>query len=177
MLRDLLGECNDKGAPLDEFIAGWCARCLNPDCTRSLHGKTKFDVRVNTWEERLFLNPPRMPSEDPRYENIAGQRFLTIDVGRTPEVRSDWIDPNSVMSSEPDLTPAPEPVFTTPVPQPPSVGGHIPQHLVLANAPDQSGKVLPGASKEPVKDPWGVPEPTTEKILPIGGTFKMGSGV
>jgi hypothetical protein len=49
--------------------------------------------------------------------------------------------------------------------------------MVFANAPDQSGKVLSGAQKAPAKDSWAAPEPTTETILPIGGTFKMGSGV
>ena len=91
--RDLMGECNEQGLPFDVFASSWCSRCLNLECTRSIAGKSKFEARVSNWEERLFLKPPVMPVDDPRFAKITAQRFITIDVGRVPEVNSSWVDP------------------------------------------------------------------------------------
>jgi len=110
--RDLLRECNDKGAPLDEFQTGFCSRCVNPECSRSLYGQTRFDLRVNTWEDRLFSKVPQMDPSDPRFRTISGQKFLTLDTGRVPEIRGSWDDPRDLAPTETPLTPS----FTPPVP-------------------------------------------------------------
>ena len=182
MRRDQYGECNDRGMPLADFQAGWCSRCMNPECTRSLHGKTKFDLRTETWFERLFEQPATMPTTDPRFEVIAGQRFISVDTSRVPEVGSSWVDPHALV--KPASIPEPEPVLvapSAPVVTPvalPLVGGPD----VLRNAPDQSGKVLPGAPAGvppvPVRsttDPWD-PSAPTEKMVPLGGTVRFGKG-
>jgi hypothetical protein len=173
MARDLYGECNDKGMPLDEFQTGWCSRCMSPECTRSLHGKTRFDVRTESWLERLFLNPPVMLPEDPRYADIAAKKFLTIDVGRTPEIRSDWVDPNALVQ------PAPEPVIAVqaPLPSPPQapLQEGTQRSNVLLNAPDQSGTILPGSPAKVARDPWGAPAPA-ENVVPVGATVRFGKG-
>lgn len=186
MKRDLLPECNDGKTPLDVFQS-WCARCLNLECTRSIGGKSKFEQRVTTWEERLFKSPPRMSSDDPRFERITAQRFVTIDVGRTPELRSAWVDPTDLKepspSREPVALPVPPVVEPRIIEQPQAaLPKAIPTGLVQANAPDQSGKVLPRppSSDIPRPDPWAAPAPPEPNDLVIqpGATVKLrGSGV
>jgi hypothetical protein len=175
MRRDQYGECNDRGMPLADFQAGWCSRCMNPECTRSLHGKTRFDLRTETWFERLFEQPPTMPPTDPRYGVIAGQRFISIDTGRVPEVGSGWVDPNTLV----EPVTMPEPVALSAPAIMPVVISPAGGPDVLRNAPDQSGKVLPGAparllpAQAPVvTDPWA----TAEKVVPLGGTVRFGKG-
>lgn len=169
MVRDLYGECNNKGMPLDEFSKGWCSRCMSPECSRSLYGKTKFDQRTATWLERLFLNPPTMSPDDPRYSSVSAQKFITIETGRTPEIRSDWVDPHQLV----------EPVETVPsviVPDPVSISTSYPAPPVLRNAPDQSGTILPGGNPAQVKrDPWAAPE-KSDDLIPVGATFRFGKG-
>lgn len=191
--RDMLPECNDAGLALEAFQADWCARCLNLECTRSIGGKSKFEARVSTWEERLFLNPPRMAPDDPRFEKIAAQKFITIDVGRTPNVSSAWVDPTDLV--EPQAA-APAPIATQPVvaasseARVPTVqkdtgtptSASIPVRLALGNAPDQSGKTLPSPPSASIskRDPWAAPEPsdTNETIVTPGASVKLrGSGV
>jgi hypothetical protein len=191
--RDLLPECNDAGLDLVSFQADWCARCLNLECNRSLGGKSKFEARVSTWEERLFKNPPRMSPDDPRFEKIAAQKFITIDVGRTPGVSSAWVDPTDLV--EPAAQ-APEPVATKPpvatsVEAPAATvqkdtgtpaSASPPIRLALGNAPDQSGKILPSHPSASIskRDPWASPLPsdTNETIVTPGASVKLrGSGV
>lgn len=115
--RDYLGECNEHHVPLDQFQEQFCGRCVQPECSRSQFGKTKFDQRVSTWEERLFTQVPRMPSSDPRFVQISAKQFKMFDPGPTPSVStsSAWMDPRDIV--EP---PAPqvivEPQQAAPVP-------------------------------------------------------------
>lgn len=184
-------ECNDKGAPLDEFQAGFCARCINPECSRSLYGQSRFDLRVNTWHERLFSQVPTMDAHDPRYAGIAGQKFLTFDTGRMPEIRGDWLDPRDLSAQTPP-TPAPMlPATPTPPPSPPAPPeapkpsaspGRVPVRLLQANTPFVPGQMVgqPPVQPEgvPAKDPWAAPEPPKDPIVPVGSRVKMkGSGV
>lgn len=114
--RDWLGDCNDQGVPLEDFRLQFCERCLQPECTRSQHGKSQFDARVADWESRLFLDVPRMDKSDPRYEDLQAKRFLGIDTSRVPEVQS-WVDPRDLQQPTPKKPePVPEPAL---VPEPP----------------------------------------------------------
>jgi hypothetical protein len=202
--RDLLSECIQPGTPVDVLTSEWCARCANPECVRSFVGQLKFDRRVQDWEEKLFKNPPRMAPDDPRFKLIVAQKFVTIDTTRTPEIRSDWVDPRDLKEPEPAPIPvvtetpvvqaappveappaAPSAVEKPPMTTPPKVttsprSASAAQSLVGANAPDQSGKVLrgaPGASTNK-NDPWAVPEPPSDEVVQPGATIRMGrSGV
>ena len=183
--RDLLGECNLDGAPLDMFQQECCARCLNQECTRSIAGKSKFEQRTSTWEERLFSQVPRMDPTDPRYVVIAGQRFITVDVGRTPEVRSDWVDP-LVPTPAPAVTPvqvAAQPVVITQkteelsAPSARTDGFRTKPNMVLSNAPDQSGKVLKPNAPLPTqapKDAWSPQKSASEGVVLPGAVIKLG---
>ena len=191
--RDLLRECNDKQAPLDEFQTGFCSRCINPECTRSLYGQSRFDLRVNTWEDRLFKNVPQMDPRDPRFSAIAGKKFLTIDTGRTPEIRtSSWADPRDLQEqNEPpqmvpvsvlDLTPSPtedaphvkEPVRPARI-APPRSPNRVPSHLLLSNTLSQQGQMVGGRPEAvPVRDAWATPEPPKDPVVPVGSRVKMG---
>lgn len=204
--RDLLAECNTSNEAIPAFQDNWCRRCITPECTRSLFGQTRFDLRVNSWEDRLFKNPPRLDTSDPRYAGIASKKFLSIDVGAPPELRS-WVDP--VAEPEPEPQPEPEvqavslPEVTPKVEvsvkvessvtpekkieqqpkveskQPPNKDSTVRPELLSMNSPSQGGKVLPGVKNpQPMtRDPWAAPEPI-ENVVPVGGRVKFrGSGV
>jgi hypothetical protein len=203
---DLLNECIPQGLPYDAFKEAWCARCVNPECVRSQTGHSKFENRIADWEEKLFKNPPVMALDDPLYVAIVGKKFITIDPGRTPEIRSPWIDPKDLKEPEPDPEPqadvhVPEPQ-AVPVPQVPDeavvlepvVEAREPSppkpkpsprstlSLLGQNAPDQSGRVLLGPSGAPTTkaDPWAPPDPPdpADVVVQPGARIKMGrSGV
>jgi hypothetical protein len=177
---DYLHECNEHRIPQEDFESVFCIRCFQTECARSQAGKSKFDQRVSTWAERLFTNVPRLDTSDPRYETVSGQRFINIDTSRTPEIRGDWIDPLTVKD---DPSPAEAVVSAviaekSPAPQPPATG-RLPKRMILANAPDQSGKMLSGSPQPAQPDPWKVPEAKpAETVIRPGATVKLrGSGV
>jgi hypothetical protein len=184
--RDLLAECNTERVPFAEFQEGWCRRCINPECSRSLFGQSRFDLRVNSWEDRLFKAPSRMDPADPRYKGIASKRFLSLDTGPTPEIRS-WVDPHdppkvvALPAPLPVATPAVEPPApaAAPAAEPvtaPAVAAMPPAPLPVMNAPSQGGKMLgqPSAAP-PTSDPWAAPVPA-KNIVPVGGRVKLGGG-
>lgn len=186
--RNLLSECNLNGAPLAIFSAECCARCINPECTLSMVGNTKFDLRVNTWEERLFTKVPRMSQQDPRFTMISGQKFLAIDTSRMPEVHTgNWIDPQDLEKPQPpppSIAPSAPPTEALSEVPPTSGRKVIPRHMLLANAPPQAGKMLQTGSVPPV-DRWAGPvaPPSTvdsppAPIVKPGARVKLrGSGV
>jgi hypothetical protein len=190
--RDLLRECNDRQAPLDEFQQGFCGRCINPECSRSLYGQSRFDVRVNTWEDRLFTNTPRMDSTDPRYNEFAGKKFLTLDTGRTPEIRGAWVDPRDVpadasVPAAVSVVVPPEPrIIEVPAveePMPPTTPARnparVPTHLLLSNTPAPRGVMVGQPPPEAAaRDPWAPPEAPKDPVVAVGSRVKMGgSGV
>lgn len=191
---DLLGECIPQGMPHDAFKEAWCNRCLNQDCVRSAVGKSRFETRIQDWEEKLFKNPPVMAPNDPLYVNIVGKKFITIDPGRMPEIRSAWVDPEDLAEPSPAPETPPAPQAALEVAPPPVVEAREPSPskikpspqstlaLVGVNAPDQSGKILPAPSGAPTTkaDPWAAPEPPdpSDVVVQPGARIKMGrSGV
>lgn len=131
---------------VEQLAEAWCNRCSNTECSRSL-GKTKFEQKVETWEDRLFLHTPRMSPSDPRFLPIASQGFHTIELGRVPEIRSAWHDPRDLAEASaparfsPDVVPAeaepaPEPVQQAPaVPESPEPPRVQPAAIVAATHP------------------------------------------
>lgn len=197
---DLLSECNAVGAPLDLFKEQCCNHCINPECSRSRFGESNFDVRVNTWYDRLFANVPRMDPHDPRFKEIAGQKFMTLDepliVTGGP---SDWTEVPTDQSAKPPAPVAPEKTAPDPEPEPePEKGakepekqalepppsapkpaqGQIPQHLVLANTPPQGGKLPSAPETQADTDAWSGPigTPTTgqDRVVKPGERIKIG---
>jgi hypothetical protein len=133
--RDLLSECIQPGLPVQTLTEAWCSRCSNPECSRSTVGSSRFDTRVKDWEKKLFLEPPKMTPDDPLFAAIAAKRFITIDPGRTPEIRSDWVDPRDLQEPEPVAAP------TRPVTVPPPSGsGGPPPSAAPAQAAAQPPK-------------------------------------
>ena len=112
--RDWLGTCNDKGVSLEDFQLQFCARCLQPECTRSQHGRSQFDARVADWEDRLFKQVPRMDEADPRFQQIQAKRFLGIDMSGPARVQS-WVDPLKL--EDPPAPLPPEPAMVEPPPR------------------------------------------------------------
>ena len=168
-VADYLRECNDHQVPIEDFQGAFCIRCFQPECSRSQYGKSKFDTRVSTWAERLFLNVPRLDPHDPRYGAIAEQKFLTLDTGRTPEVSS-WVDPNEPQQEAPSKPP--------PAQASSSVASALPRHMLQANAPSQNGKILGPGVQVVRKDPWAIPAPPTDPVVAPGSRIKLGgSGV
>lgn len=187
--RDCLRECNNQGVPLEDFRLAFCVRCLQPECTRSTYGSSKFDQRTQTWVERLFTQVPRMDPTDPRFQEISGQGFSTIDLAanQDPGGGSAWLDPRDLKPEKTSIVvpagfippPPEEPVIQeapasgppveveVPKVQPAStgkVGSNLPREVLLMNTVGHEGAYLPGAPSkpavEPVKrDPWAAPEP------------------
>lgn len=180
--RDQYKECNDQPEVLlKDFELQFCSRCVRPDCTRSQHGRSKFDQRVTTWESRLFIDVPRMSPEDPRFVDFQAKRFREIDTTAVPNIQGrvqDWVDPrdldaeyeipetkkieSAIVSDEDEQGPAkaPEPVPST---------------------PDRRGKMLGGKKVDekltrPVLDPWEPKKqtPTEGKIVKPGAKIRLG---
>ncbi len=87
---DYLGSaCSLGGLSIPDFTAHFCGRCRQPECTRSQHGTTLFDQRVQNWESRLFLEVPRMDQSDARFPAIAAQQFKGVNPS-LGEVSSQW---------------------------------------------------------------------------------------
>lgn len=150
---DFLSECNPGGMPLEEIQARFCNQCIQPECTRSQYGKGKFENRVNTWHDRLFANVPRMEDGDPRFNSIAGQKFMLIDVGGPAGVGGGWADVpvespqevHPVSLPEPEAAPEPEP---EPVKEPEPIA--VPEIQTVESAPqwaDLKTEPVPSAPK------------------------------
>ncbi len=203
--RDLLGECNELGVTAQDFEVQFCFRCLQAECARSQHGKSRFEARIGSWEERLFKHVPRMNESDPRFVVLRTKKFVDIDAGRVPEIgqgsSSAWVDPRdldeapkspqSTASSETVEAPEPplplpeapasstvsESVETTePSPAPPRA---LPQ---LMNTPVQQGRMIGGHKLPPPRDPWEAPASTKETqglqvVKPAARIKISGSGV
>ena len=203
--RDYLKECNDRAVPLDDFKMAFCDRCLQPECTRSTHGSSKFDQRVATWKERLITDVPQMTRDDPRFERIAQQQFVPVQESLT--LSSGWGPSDPVPElKEAEVVPATEivpappqevvvsessevdegPIHFQPQSQPAGVSKNIPRDVLLMNTDNRGELYLPGAPKSqvsegPVKkkvDSWGAPEQShaSEVIVEHGATIRFGSG-
>lgn len=183
---DLYAECNGGQAPEEIFREACCSRCVNPDCSRSMYGKTKFEDRVQNWHERMFSNVPRMAADDERYSQIAGQRFLLIDPVSLGGGSSAWVDPRDlepkpmvhvqrpIPSPPPPVVSAPEPIKTPEPPEPPKAqeppsaapatvpSAPVSQASVAAgalNTPIKGGQMLTKKGPEPASGGWVTPPP------------------
>jgi len=199
---DLYAECNvEPRAPLDVFTAECCVRCVNPECTRSGFGASKFEGRISTWYERLFSEVPRMAPDDERFGRISGQKFLLIDAAK-PNMASAWIDPRDLEASNRVVVPAParapeppvptEPVASTepppaPVPEPPppvpaaavadepkAPTAPASPGLAFANTPVKQGQML-GNRPKPTASEWVTPPPV--ESLPDATVVKTGAKI
>src|SRR5689334_9448477 len=110
--RDHLQLCNEANIPMQEFTAGWCSRCFQSECTRSIFGKSKFDARVQNWEDRLFRSVPRIDPSDGRAQGIA-KKFL--DVPNQTQGASAWVDPRDLEPTKLISVPNPPPIEKAPV--------------------------------------------------------------
>lgn len=191
---DSLSVCNDQGVPLADFQATFCARCVQPECTRSQFGLSKFDQRVQTWHERLIAAPPKMDPSDPRYLSFASKPFQAIDLGPVSEVGGGWIDPleSNLKATPPPVVQVPEPpplvVPVAPLPEQVETTANPPippldaPNLLGLNTPNRSGLMLPGAPQSPPKqapkDPWAGPAPAPASPSSGGGVVvKRGATV
>jgi len=153
---DFISECNNHGLTESDFVAVWCVRCLREDCSRAIKGKSRFEARTSTWEERLFTQVRALPETDPRYEGITAKHFQETP-GRTLEVKG-WDEP-------PVPQPMPEVMEKAKEPPPAqALAGDI-----LGRVPNQSGRVLGSAPAG-----WT----PNEIVIRPGGRVKVGgSGV
>jgi len=190
---DYLGECNDQGVPLEDFRLAFCVRCFQKDCTRSQFGTSKFEARVNSWEERLF-SPPQLPKNDPRYSTITAKRFLTLPAGPIPNVR-EWIDPQTLDTSPSANQASPAPTSQmaqsaeTSAPDPAPISEEVEKtqeaprsrQNLFVNTPYTGPRTLVNqptrsADTEKSRDAWSVPEPLKpgEKVIKPGARVKIG---
>jgi len=191
--RDHLKECNNQEVPLEDFKLAFCNRCLQPECHRSTYGLSKFDVRTQTWKERLFDHVPRMTEADPRFSHIKAQKFILIedrpppsvngvtwndprDLGESLKVAPQNVKPVEVKEAPPSTQESLSPPVTV-VPVKPSTSG-VTRETILLNTPSKGDQFLPGVPvKEPTtpkRDPWAVPNNSSEVITKVGATIKLG---
>lgn len=168
---DFIGECNNHGLPESDFAAVWCGRCLREDCSRAIKGKSRFEARTSTWEERLFTQVRALPETDPRYEGITAKHFQETP-GRALEVKG-WDEP-------PVPQPVPEVLENSgtkaarcptnrdeKAKEPPPA--QVPAGDILGRVPNQAGRVLGSAPAG-----WT----PNEIVIRPGGRVKVGgSGV
>lgn len=194
---DLYAECNGGQATEDVFTEACCSRCVNADCSRSLYGKGGFDDRVRNWHERLFSQVPRLPSDDPRYGSIAGQRFLLIDPEGTQPGGADWVDPRDLEAKSVQIPraipaaspPPPAPVQITPPEQPAqvpelkqeTVSQQQPASAGVLNTPPKAGQMLPRKGSDPTPQPasggWATPPPAPQHAVPDAKVVKSGARI
>lgn len=177
------------------FTAECCMQCVNPSCTRSTFGTSKFEIRTATWHDRLFTKVPRMDPSDPRFMGISAKQFLAFNQPLT--VSGDWVDPRDLQQSlqqspvsapEPVASPAPEPALVPepapeappiPVPTVPASSGTLSPHLAQVNTPVQRGQMLqpPVGAPKPTSS-WDAAIPTTDtagvQIVKAGAKVKIG---
>jgi hypothetical protein len=168
--RDHLALCNDQGIPEVDFRRAFCDRCVQPECSRSRHGQSKFDQRVNSWRERFFTEVPRMAASDPRYSELAADRFPDLPVSSGPT----WgARPEEAVSTREGGAEARLALFV-----------RKPEHLLLANTAHPS-PLLPGAPAPPPPrapvDPWAAPVPAGHdssigQVVSRGAQIKFGPG-
>ena len=194
---DLYGECNLEGAPVDVWTAECCMKCVNPRCTRSAFGTSKFEIRTSTWYERLFSETPKMDPKDERYEGIAAKHFTPVN----PEivVNSDWSDPKEsqpspkdpplpqkLLEPEPEPEPAktepepvkPEPKPVEPRPVEPKEKGRLSGDLAGTNTPLKQGQMIKPGQSQPTSDTWDAPvspvDPSNVRVIKPGEKIKLG---
>lgn len=173
--QDFLGTaCELQGMSIPEFTASFCGRCSQPECTRSLFGKTKFDQRVQNWHSRLFTDVPKMNEADPRFSLIVSKKFLSLD-GASPSV-SEWIDPKDVKEKSVVIPAAVPPS----APEAPVQATPSPRKLPVMNTPFKNGTMIGDAApSKPAADPWAAPTQTqksTETVIKPGSKIKLGGG-
>ena len=175
MKRDQYKECSDQNIPVEDFRLQFCSRCVQPECTRSQHGKSKFDQRVTTWESRLFVDVPRMALTDPRFQSFQAKKFSEIDTGRVPEVQG-WVDPRDLEPETP--MEAVEPVSEPQEPEPDKVEKAAPssQEPAMGQTPNRRGQML-GGKKTPAKKPSEKSDPWAPKKTPEGKVVKPGAKI
>lgn len=191
--QDFLVECNEFGVPVEDFTAAHCSRCLQKECHRSQHGRSRFEARVGSWQERLFTNVPRMAASDSRLVTLQAKRFVEVP-GRIPEVGS-WLDPRDLdqpavspqaMPIQPVAEAPPPPAPPPPAPPPPAPLVEAPQDPArtrtaprLMNTPVSNGRMIGGRVPPAPSDPWAAkPQETAGlKVVKPGARIKLGSGV
>lgn len=179
--RDWLHLCNEFGVSTEDFRMQHCSRCLQQECTRSLHGKARFDERVATWEQRLFDEVPRMDEADPRFKILRSKKFVEIDPGPAPEIgRGAWLDPRDLTDSV-ALVDAPEtPKVLEPEPPEPEAPKITPVRASPINTPNQPGQMIGGKNRPvlaPKADPWAPKKeapPSKDPVVKPGARIRFG---
>jgi hypothetical protein len=70
--------CNNMNVPEKDFRNIFCNRCKNPRCAFSEGGDSPWANRILTQEDRLLNNPKFAHKDDPQFNNIRAQKFLSI---------------------------------------------------------------------------------------------------
>jgi len=140
-MRDYMRECNNLGVSEEDFQRIWCIRCVQQECHRSHQGKSRFEARVSTWEERLFTDVPRMPPTDPRYPDLANREFSTPESWKSSQVQvpSSWDPPPASSAAETSKSLTETSGSAAEGPAEPST---LPSGFVSLRVPHQSGKTI-----------------------------------
>lgn len=140
-LKECLSEVSSKigkMVPIDDFNKNFCVVCVNHECSRAASGKLKFENRVNNWESIYFTGVSRADNNDPKFEHIRMQKFVT------PNSNIYVLDEPNIIVPEPILKPDPVPDPTPKVvtPETPKVLVSPPQPVTQTNTQFNQGAML-----------------------------------
>lgn len=104
---DFLRDCMSgfDAVPIDQFNLAWCTKCVNKECSRAQAGQL-FNIRAETWKEKLFTDVKRANEKDPNFAHIFSKPFQLVNA-----------DPLTIQSIPAFPQPAPE-VQPIPAPEP-----------------------------------------------------------
>lgn len=193
--EDFFSGCFD-GSHLkkEEFVATFCNRCRNTECSRSKFGNFSWSERMATQLDSLFENIHFADQDDPKYKELLMTRFeevlpeastiqLQINNWEVPEDNAQEKKPSYFLEIEnpleetssqyenqeasqesPKQSLISNEIPNTKVP----VGGHYIGTQKSDSIPPKT--ILHTTSKKEVKDEWAVPK---ETIIPVGGTITI----
>jgi len=187
--QDYLGLCNETKIPFQDFMAAFCSRCFQQDCSRSMHGNSRFEDRALNWESRLFTQVSKLDPQDERFRGILAKKFLTILPTGSGSTGS-WLDPRDIETTKEILIPAVEQVIQVtqvavpkrdpdPDPAEPARPAGMPEP-VLRNTRVQARQMIGGhdpKSTQPVlNDPWQPAQAlkSDEVLVQPGARIKLG---
>lgn len=197
--EDFFSECFE-GSPLkkEEFVATFCNRCRNTECSRSKFGNFSWSERMATQLDSLFENVHFADQNDPKYKELLMARFeevlpeasaiqIQISNWEVPEENLQEKKPSYFLEMEKPLleenisqqenqetfqeSPT-QPLSTNDIPNTKvPVGGYYigdSSNIVSSNNSPKTNFHI--SSKKEVKDEWAVPK---ETIIPVGGTITI----
>lgn len=97
-MADYLKECfqeakdkSDVDASVEQFKQVFCNTCLNTECVNSKWRDSSWEERMRRQEETLN-NPKFADPDDPEYEGISTQHFVSVEEAKQSQQYGGWVE-------------------------------------------------------------------------------------